>query len=486
MKSRFLLFIAIFASVQLLFAQDENNRTAVGLYFTKSEYRGDYGSALWDFNKRFNLGGSLSLQRYINPSFDLGVLGGYGRYNYDNKFFAKKFDFFAFSNYKLNNGYILNRKSIISPFLTGGMGFAGYNAGIPNAKGLDFILPLGAGLKIQLTENIGLEYKYLIHFTNNDTRDGKVAAAGRNDIYGQHFAGLVISFGGMDTDHDGVKDKSDLCPNTPLGIYVDRNGCPLDTDKDGVPDYLDECPNVAGPKLLNGCPDSDGDGIIDTKDKCPDTPENVDVSRNGCPKDRDSDGIPDYVDHCPDVFGLAKFNGCPDTDKDGIPDETDICPDVAGLPQFNGCPDSDGDGIPDNIDKCPKVAGIAANKGCPEVKQEAVQVMSEALRGVQFQTGKDIITKSSYAVLDKVVKVLFENPSYLLEINGYTDNQGDDSANQKLSEKRAEAVKQYITKKGIDKSRLTSNGYGETNPVATNSTTKGRQLNRRVEFILNF
>ncbi|VBB45744.1 OmpA/MotB domain protein [uncultured Paludibacter sp.] len=485
MKQRYLFLSILFFTIQLGIAQDEDNRTAIGMYFTKSEYRGDLGNGLWNFDQSFNLGGSLSLQKYITPTFDLGIQAGYGKYNF-RTMMGRKYDAFVFTNFKLNNGYIFNKTSTLSPFLTGGLGFAGYHAGIPNTKGLDFILPIGAGLKIQLTENIGLEYKYLVHFTNNDTRDGAVAAQGRNDIYGQHFAGLIISFGGIDTDHDGVKDKKDLCPNTPLGIMVDKNGCPLDTDGDGIPDYLDECPNVAGSRLFNGCPDSDGDGIPDNKDQCPNTPEDVKVNRMGCPKDYDNDGIPDYLDKCPDIKGLAKFEGCPDTDNDGIPDELDKCPTIAGLPQFNGCPDTDGDGIPDDIDKCPTIAGVAANKGCPNIKEETKEIFSQALQGIQFEIGKDVIRKESYGVLNKIVGILNENPAYNLEIIGHTDNQGNETFNQILSEKRAASVMKYLTDKGITASRLTSKGYGEMQPIADNKTTKGRYLNRRVEFNIFF
>ncbi len=486
MKLKHLILIFFVVITQLIIAQDENNRTAVGMYFSKAEYRGDYGNAIWNFNQSFNLGGSVSLQQYISPTFDLGIQTSYGRYNYGSKFYGKKYDVLAFTNFKLNNGYIFNKKSFVSPFFTGGIGFAGYNAGIPNTKGLDFVFPLGAGVKFQLTENFALEYKYLLHFTNNDSRDGVIAEQGHNDVYGQHFAGLVISFGSVDTDRDGVKDGKDLCPNTSLGIIVDKNGCPLDTDGDGIYDYLDECPNLAGSKLYNGCPDSDGDGISDNKDQCSNTPEGVKVNRTGCPKDYDADGIPDYLDKCIDLPGLAKFQGCPDSDDDGISDDFDKCPTIKGLIQFQGCPDSDNDGIPDNLDKCPTIAGIDANKGCPEVNDEANKIFLQALQGVQFETGKDVIREESNIILNKIVKLLNDNPEYQVEITGHTDNQGDEKSNQILSEKRSHSVAMYLIQAGINPERLLTKGSGETQPIADNKTSKGRFLNRRVEFKVGF
>lgn len=454
-----LLTLFLSASFQFILAQDEDNRTAVGLYLSKAEYRGDYGSALWNLNTNFNLGGAFSLQRYLTPTFDLGIQAGYGKYSYSSAFSGRKYDAFVYANIKMNNGYIFSEKSVVAPFLTGGLGLAGYHAGIPNVKGVDFILPLGAGVKFQLTENIGLEYKYLVHITNNDSRDGLIAAKGKNDIYGQHFAGIVISFGGLDSDRDGVKNKKDLCPNTPLGVLVDKNGCPLDSDADGVPDYLDECPNVPGSKLFNGCPDSDGDGVPDHKDQCLDTPEGVEVNRRGCPKDTDGDGVPNYLDKCPDVRGLAKFDGCPDSDNDGVPDNLDKCPDTPKDVKVDayGCPiDTDGDCVPDYLDKCPDISGIVENNGCPEITQATKNTLTQALQGIQFETAKSVIKKQSNTVLNKVVKVMEENPSYNLEIIGHTDNQGSEALNQILSEKRAKAVMSYLTDKGINPNRISS------------------------------
>ena len=91
---------------------------------------------------------------------------------------------------------------------------------------------------------------------------------------------------GLDSDKDGVPDYLDKCPDTPAGVAVDAQGCPLDSDKDGVPDYLDKCPGTPlGVKVDKvGCPlDSDGDGVPDYLDKCPDTPTGVKVDQNGCP-----------------------------------------------------------------------------------------------------------------------------------------------------------------------------------------------------------
>lgn len=203
-------------------------------------------------------------------------------------------------------------------------------------------------------------------------------------------------------------------------------------------------------------------------------------------EDRDKDGVPDKDDRCPDVAGLAALQGCPDADGDGIADNMDACPDVAGPAEFNGCPDTDGDGIPDNLDRCPKVKGIAANNGCPEISEKTKKLFEKALTGIQFETGKSVIRKSSYGILDQVVTVMQENPEYNLEINGHTDSQGDDAKNMKLSDDRAAAVRTYLEGKGVAGNRMKSFGHGETQPIADNNTPAGRAKNRRVEFKVTF
>jgi outer membrane protein OmpA-like peptidoglycan-associated protein len=233
--------------------------------------------------------------------------------------------------------------------------------------------------------------------------------------------------------------------------------------------------------------DSDGDGVVDSLDKCP-TIAGL-AKYNGCPiPDSDSDGVNDEADKCPTIAGLAKYNGCPipDSDSDGVNDEADKCPTIAGLAKYNGCPipDSDSDGVNDEADKCPTIAGPASNSGCPEVNKALVQKTNKAAQGIQFQTGKAIILTTSYAKLNAVVQVLKTDPTLNIDIAGYTDNSGDPAKNQKLSANRATAVKAYLVKKGISATRITAEGYGDQNPIAPNTTAKGKAANRRVALTL--
>lgn len=310
--------------------------------------------------------------------------------------------------------------------------------------------------------------------------DDMLALVGAKNAKGANFylgASIPIAKRRLkDKDGDKVSDKKDKCPEL-LGI-CENFGCPPpDKDGDGIVDSLDKCPDVKGVAATQGCPDRDGDGIADGDDLCPDDPGTV--ATKGCP-DRDGDGIADKDDLCPDVPGEARYHGCPDTDGDGVPDNEDACPDKAGPVAQKGCPDSDNDGVPDNEDKCPTVPGTKRNQGCPEVKEEVKKRLAFAATAIQFQTGKAVILKKSYKLLDEIVGILNDYPDYMMTIDGHTDNTGKPARNMELSKQRAAAVKEYFVRKGISDARLETDGHGDTEPVASNKTAAGRAKNRRV------
>ena len=203
-------------------------------------------------------------------------------------------------------------------------------------------------------------------------------------------------------------------------------------------------------------------------------------------KDTDKDGIPDKDDACPDVAGLKEFNGCPDTDGDGVPDKDDKCPDVAGPAENGGCPwpDTDGDGVLDKDDQCVNEAGPASNNGCPEPNDDDQKRLNQYAKTILFDTGKATIKFQSAEVLNQIINVLKKFPKSRFRIEGYTDSTGNKQRNITLSQNRADAVKIYLIQGGIDQSRLESKGYGPENPIASNKTRKGRELNRRVEINL--
>ncbi len=264
------------------------------------------------------------------------------------------------------------------------------------------------------------------------------------------MVGLNFNLGGKDTDGDGVKDKDDLCPE--VAGLEQFNGCP-DTDGDGIQDSEDKCPNEAGLAKFNGCPDSDGDGFIDAEDMCP------------------------------NEAGLEQFNGCPDTDGDGVMDSKDACPNEAGPVENKGCPvqDADGDGVPDDQDKCPNVVGSVSNFGCPAVTEEVQKQITDLARAIYFKTGQDSFTDETQIRLEGIDRILAEYTNSQFVVEGHTDSTGSDKINSELSQKRADAVMNYLIENGFPAENITAIGYGSSKPIGDNSTSKGRQANRRVE-----
>ena len=195
-----------------------------------------------------------------------------------------------------------------------------------------------------------------------------------------------------DSDGDGVFDEADRCPNTPEGLSVDTQGCPLDSDGDGVYDYEDQCPN---------------------------TPKGVDVDTKGCPLDSDGDGVLDYQDECPNT-------------QKGM--EVD-------------------------------------SKGCPIFKSLALNYKTASA---------DILEESMPEVLE-FADFMQKYPAYKAKIIGHTDSVGKEQANMKLSNARAQSVRNALIAEGIDPSRLEASGRGEYEPIASNRTKEGRQTNRRIE-----
>ncbi len=483
--------------------------TGVGFHMTTTEYIGDLSNnnyRLYNF-KNFKAGGAISLQQYLNPSFNLVEWAGYNRVQHfrstsdfilgeSNGVDADFFNFNALLKYKFNNGYIFSRDAAFAPFLIGGVGVTHIKSTIyagPQAVGKTKLagttkpsLIGGAGLFFRFNEVVGIEAASMFNRPFYDEWDGK--KKGGNDIYLQHSIGLVFSLKKpVDTDKDGVYDKRDSCPNTPAGVAVDTKGCPMDMDADGVPDYLDKCPQVPGVAAMLGCPDKDNDGITDADDKCPSVPGLAKFG--GCP-DTDGDGVEDANDTCPNTAAGTPVDakGCPlDSDGDKVPDNLDKCPntkkgvtvDVAGCPT-----DNDGDGVPNATDKCPNTPGPESNNGCPVVKEEAKKRLNFATRGIYFETGKSTLKPESYPKLDEIVSIINEYPDYNLRLSGHTDNVGTDANNLTLSQARVDAVKAYLVGKNVPDSRLEATGYGETRPIATNKTAVGKAQNRRVEMEL--
>ncbi len=458
--SRFLVASLLVLGLSTANAQDENNPwavsigiNAVDIYPTGGDlpYQGDIFEEFFNASDHWNILPSvsrLSVGRYIGDGFSFTLAGSVnkidklGQLEDETLVIADDLSYYAVDGtiaYSLKN--VLKTKWF-EPYLGIGGGYTWVDdigAGTLNGT---------LGTKFWLSENFAFDIQTTFKNVFEDYETGNYPPT-----HFQHSAGLSFTFGGKDTDGDGVYDKDD------------------------------ECVDVPGLKEFNGCPDTDGDGITDAKDDCPDTAGTAEF--NGCP-DTDGDGVSDPKDECPTEAGLKELNGCPDADGDGIADGKDGCPNEAGPAENNGCPyqDKDGDGVLDKDDNCPDVAGTVANNGCPEVTEEIQKTLNEYAKTILFDSGKSTIKEQSNAVLNDIVKILQEYPTAKFTVEGHTDSAGSESSNQKLSDSRANAVKNYLVENGVDQFRLSAVGYGESRPIASNKNRAGRAKNRRVEINL--
>ncbi|MCB0631938.1 MAG: DUF6089 family protein [Saprospiraceae bacterium] len=344
-------------------------------------------------------------------------------------------------------------------------------------------LDLGVGVDWRVMDRWTIGLTGAVHPTGTDFLDGVSFAGNPNKRDWFTRAGLRIQYDFVpesDTDRDGIPNSKDMCPNSP-GL-PETQGCP-DSDRDGIHDGIDMCASIPGKISLNGCPDTDGDGIADKDDLCPDRYGSF--QRGGCPiEDRDQDGIEDYRDRCPDQAGPPEREGCPvvDRDQDGILDEDDHCPDDFGLSIFGGCPDTDGDGIEDSRDACPTLFGVYTHNGCPEVVFPEDAAAEFNRQYLLFELGSDDIAR--YELLDQIVEFMEENREYKLDVNGFTDNEGNAQTSLSLSRARARRCYRYLVEQGIDENRISFQGLGAKPLSSGVMLPRGQARNRRVEFFL--
>lgn len=455
--SRFLLaslFMLCFSNVN---AQDENNPWAVGVginavdFYPNGDEDGPLGSY---FNEYFNVSdhwnifpsvSRLSVAKYFGGGFAFEVSGAMNkieRYGDEEVDDLNYFTVDGSFNYSFRN--MIDEDGWLDPMLGIGGGYYWMKSMDPTRGVLGAGTVNGtAGLNFWLTEKFALTVQSTYKHAFDEDKDSHFL----------HAAGIKFTFGGVDTDGDGIYDKDDECPE--IAGLVEFNGCP-DSDADGIEDRNDDCPNEAGLAEFNGCPDSDADGVAD------------------------------QMDECPSVAGLINLDGCPDADRDGIRDGDDECPEEAGPEENNGCPweDTDNDGVLDKDDQCPEVEGTVENNGCPVVTVAIINELNEYSRTILFDLNKSTIREESEETLQAIADIMKEYPNTVFHIEGHTDSQGSAAYNEKLSRERAASVEKFLENAGIPSRRLTSEGYGETDPIATNNTAAGRQKNRRVEISL--
>jgi OOP family OmpA-OmpF porin len=367
----------------------------------------------------------------------LGVRGGY---NFTENWGTELYFNYVPSEYKdtgadnevyvagVEGLYHFMPKSQVVPFLAVGVGAIHYSSGdrrlVPSKITVDY----GAGLKVFLTDNIALraDVRHILPLGESG-KYGDNPHKIHNDLLATF--GLQFAFGGCcDKESETVTHDAPPAPVVYEDVRVEEPpvvDMTTDSDRDGVPDYIDECPGSPASVVVDnkGCPrDSDGDGVLDYQDKCPNTPAGVSVDTQGCP------------------------------------------------------PDSDNDGVVDTIDKCPntRAGAVVAKDGC-------VYEKVSTLLKVEFDSGKTVVKKQYHKEMNRVADFMKANPTATATIVGHTDAVGNDMINFKLSQARAESVREYIIKKfGISGSRIRALGYGPHKPIADNRTKEGRQKNRRV------
>ncbi len=464
MKKAILISLVVLASIPAAFAQSGSDRKMHGLglhfgaydfygpqknrYFLSDKYRFNYNDDKGQYDttkysglywrpmvklsywfvatRNFDVMTSLSLANleYPTSNNDTAFVRKY-KYNESG---TRRERFLGEVDLRFNYNILPRESWVVSPYV-----FAGVTASYHDIFfGAD--IPLGAGLNINLDKahalSLNLESGY------------KIAATSHDINHLQHSVGIVYWFKpGYHAPKAETKEE----------VAAAIKAQPRDRDNDGIEDEQDQCPDIPGMAQFNGCPDSDGDGIGDKDDACP------------------------------LVAGLAQFSGCPDTDGDGIPDNKDKCPYVAGTADREGCPvpDKDADGFTDDVDRCPDVFS-KTNGGCPEIRKEIITQVEKAAKAIFFETGKATIKPISFKSLDAVVSILKSDNSLFADIEGHTDNVVPKTyTNMELSQKRAEAVRDYFTSKGVGADRLTAQGFGDTQPVADNGTAAGKAQNRR-------
>ena len=452
-------------------AQDSNNKWAVGFGVNAVDYRSSAGGDFMShFDQPFNVSDNwnilpsvsyINVSRYVGSGFIVGLTGSINQiekfvipvagktWNGPNDYAAINPGDLMYYGIDATVTYSfmeLIKSKVIEPTLSVGGGYT-----FLGDESYGTVNP-GVGLNIWFTENVGLS---LLGTYKKSFGDRVYSGTNTPDApsYTQYSAGLTFKFGAKDTDGDGIYDKDDACPE--VAGLKQFNGCP-DTDADGIEDSKDKCPTVAGTAEFQGCADTDGDGVAD----------------------------PD--DACPSVAGLKQFQGCPDTDGDGVTDASDKCPTVAGPASNGGCPelDADKDGVIDKEDACPTVAGPASNKGCPEVTVEVIEKLKIQAKSVFFNSGKSTFKTGDPATITSLTAmkdILKDYPTAKFSIEGHTDSDGSDVLNQKLSEDRANAVKNFLIEKGISADNLSAVGFGESKPIASNKTKTGKAQNRRTE-----
>ncbi|TAE30915.1 MAG: OmpA family protein [Candidatus Kapaibacterium sp.] len=441
------------------------------------------------------------------------------------------------SPFGVNNGW--------KPYIDAGVGLALLNTSVrPTGTAPNFTnqnsglaIPVGLGIVKMLSDNFGLD----LSVGNNIILSDNVNPLQDNvpDPHWRAMLGLFYRFSApVDTDGDGITDSREKeLGSDPNKADTDGDGladgeelnkiktdpAKPDTDGDGLTDGAEVNQHKTDPLKM----DTDGDTLTDGDEvnKFKSNPTKVDTDGDGLTDpdevnkyktnpsvaDTDGDGVNDAdeinktktdplkADQAAPPPAPAPSNG--DSDADGLPDADETSTYKTDPTKL----DTDGDGLKDGDEVLkhktdplkPDTDGGGMNDG-DEVRKrrnplapadDSIKSLSKidvgrtlVLEGIEFESGKATITPASAAVLENALDYFNEYPEISVEIDGHTDNAGNKDSNLKLSQARADAVKVWLTSRGVSADRLATKGYGPDKPVAPNDTPENKKKNRRIEF----
>lgn len=512
-RCRFVLALACslaLISVDRTEAQNTSGRWAIGLHG---------GANLWvnDMNQRkVGLGGEAFVRYGVSPYLSLGIQGGYEDLKaYQIPIYVPELP----ENYlKLRATHLsfllwihLAPGRSISPYLYAGAGAMAYKRTntiyhFPEDKYYTTIhLPVGVGFESFIGQSLSFALEASGRVLDDKTENFAFKSV---DWYGAVKVGLNIYLGaaaGGDDDRDGLSNAfEEQIGSDPDNPDTDGDGLkdgeevrryktsPIATDSDN--DGLRDGDEVFKYRTDPSQADTDGDGLTDGEevlkygtdplkidtdgDTLPDGDEVLKYNTDPLKADTDGDGLSDWDE----IRAYRTDPTNPDTDGDGLTDFEEIR-------TYKTDPlkaDTDGGGVNDGAEILrksnpldPRDDRAAAPRG-HQLLEEGGRAIT--LEGISFISGSTTLLRTAEQALERAYRALAADPSIRVEIAGYTDNRGNPALNRALSLRRAQAVKDWLVRRGIDPARLIVVGYGSADPVDTNATPEGRANNRRVEF----
>jgi outer membrane protein OmpA-like peptidoglycan-associated protein len=459
LKQFYTLLFAVFCSY-IVTGQSEKLPNSFTYKVLGVDTYSPYLEELYRFDKQ-TFAFSAEYSRYIGNSMSLSFPFRLGtmEYPYAVNSFYRNFNFYA-QDVALKYGFAQRGDKKVQPYISIGLGALylanaekTWNSQYPINQKWEAQIPIELGINYQIMNGIFLQLSTAYRFSTG-------AEAWHNGIgiqfqFNTKKEGEITSFNessslrGIGESNHYTNINSDF-----LLTLLDDHHLSMaeteDSDHDGVPNSIDLCPDAAGDGNFGGCP------LLDD----------------------DNDGLANHEDRCPDVAGDIAFAGCPDSDGDRIADIFDLCPNEAGTRSCKGCPDMDNDNVPDALDKCPTEAGQVDNEGCPMAAANEELVFKGIIQPILFENEQHYLDRTAIENLDNIILLMNRYPNSVLSILGIAYDNDDAVFNEQLSDKRAKSCFQYLTKRGVSESRITYQGLGNSRSV------NSLNLQRSVEFHL--